>query len=185
MAQQHSRSPRGETFLVADLVGYGACGPLHSKHDDADAALRRHALGLLEASRGREMSHVGDELRIACADPAAALLLAVRLVQDLSGVRQFPPVRVGVHAASGGPTSLGSVASAIAVPPAEVAARLCAASAGGEVLASEGTLAEGTTGRELAVGPRRLHWMRGVVEPISARPVTARFELEPSGAESR
>jgi class 3 adenylate cyclase len=49
-----------------------------------------------------------------------------------------------------------------------VAARLCAVAAGGEVLVSEATLAAAPDLAMVEVGERRLHWLKNVTEPVAA-----------------
>jgi class 3 adenylate cyclase len=51
-----------------------------------------------------------------------------------------------------------------------VAARLCAAAGGGEVLVSEHTHeAAGHLKGRVELGERRLHWLKNVTEPVAAR----------------
>ena len=76
----------------------------------------------------------------------------------------FPPVRVGMHtgpAVSRDGDWYGATVN--------VAARLCAAAGGGEVLVSESTLKAAGRMRKVRVADRRLHWLKNVTEPIPAR----------------
>ena len=58
-----------------------------------------------------------------------------------------------------------------------VAARLCAAAGGGEVLVSETAVTAAGRLPDVDVGERRLHWLKNVTEPVGARSVAAREQL--------
>ena len=67
-----------------------------------------------------------------CEDPRLAIRLGLRIVDDLEELPGFPPVRVGMHtgpAVARGGDWYGTTVN--------VAARLCAAAGGGQVLVSE------------------------------------------------
>jgi class 3 adenylate cyclase len=93
-----------------------------------------------------------------CSDPAGAVRLGLALA-DADG----PPVRVGIHTGTAVEADGDFYGTAV-----NVAARLCSAAGGGEVLVSEATLraAGGLPGVE--VGDRRLHWLRNLREPVPA-----------------
>ena len=55
-----------------------------------------------------------------------------------------------------------------------MAARLCAAAAGGQVLVSEEAVSEAGRLRHVELGEQRLHWLKNVTEPVAARTVAAR-----------
>jgi class 3 adenylate cyclase len=55
-----------------------------------------------------------------------------------------------------------------------LASRLCAAAAGGQVLASDRTVAAAGRLREVELGEQRLHWLKNVTEPVAAHPVALR-----------
>jgi class 3 adenylate cyclase len=107
---------------------------------------------------------IGDGLMLRCEDPALGIRLGVRIVCDLEEAGGFPAVRVGVHtgpAVNRGGDWYGTTVN--------VAARLCAAASGGEVLVSDGTLRAAGSVPRVELGERRLHWLKNVVEPVSAR----------------
>jgi adenylate cyclase len=86
------------------------------------------------------------------------------LVSGLEAVPGFPPVRVGMHtgpAVSRDGDWYGATVN--------VAARLCAAAGGGEVLVGESTLKAAGRMRKVRVADRRLHWLKNVTQPIPAR----------------
>jgi adenylate cyclase len=154
------------TFLFADLVGFTAL-------TDAEGDLRAAAVGaalqhlvrVVAADHQAEVvKGMGDAAMIRCSDPASAVGLALRLVEDVDSDPALPPIRIGVH--SGSAVSHDGDWYGRAV---NVASRLCSVAAGGEVLVSESTL---TAARELPrvrVGERRLHWLKNVTEPVAAR----------------
>src|SRR5205823_11586571 len=85
-------------------------------------------------------------------------------VSELDG-GGFPPVRVGIHT---GPAVCregdwyGTTVN--------IAARLCGAAGGGEVLVSEDTGAAAGHLHGIALEPQRLHWLKNLTTPIAARP---------------
>jgi class 3 adenylate cyclase len=54
-----------------------------------------------------------------------------------------------------------------------VASRLCSAAGGAEVLVSEEAVLAAGTMDGVALGERRLHWLKNVPEPIAARSAAA------------
>jgi class 3 adenylate cyclase len=134
------------------------------------------ALGLYETVRGllprygaEELKTLGDGVALRCDRAANGIALALRIVEEIEAIRGFPPVRVGVH--SGPAVQKQGEWYGRTV---NVAARLCSAAAGGEVLVSE--QACGAAGRvpKVAFGDRRLHWLRNVTEPIAAHVASVR-----------
>ena len=110
------------------------------------------------------MKTIGDAMMLRCDDPELAVRLGLRVVSGLEAVPGFPPVRVGMHtgpAVSRDGDWYGATVN--------VAARLCAAAGGGEVLVSESTLKAAGRMRKVRVADRRLHWLKNVTEPIPAR----------------
>jgi len=107
---------------------------------------------------------MGDAAMVRCGDPAAAVRLALRLVEEVDSDPALPPIRIGVH--SGSAISHDGDWYGRAV---NVAARLCSVAAGGEVLVSESTLSSASELPRVAVGERRLHWLKNVTQPVAAR----------------
>jgi adenylate cyclase len=154
------------TFLFADLVGFTAL-------TDAEGDERAAAVGAALQLRVREVAAdhqaevvkaMGDAAMVRCCDPATAIRLALRLVEDVDSDPALPPIRIGVH--SGSAISHDGDWYGRAV---NVAARLCSVAAGGEVLVSESTLADASEMPRVTVGERRLHWLKNVTEPVAAR----------------
>jgi adenylate cyclase len=107
---------------------------------------------------------MGDAAMLRCGDPAAAVRLALRLVQEVDSDPELPPVRIGVHSGSAVSHEGDWYGRAV-----NVASRLCSVAAGGEVLVSESTLAAANELPKVKVGERRLHWLKNVTEPVAAR----------------
>lgn len=163
------------SFLFTDLVGYTALAATEGDDRAADVAMEFYEVvrRLLAAHRAHEIKTIGDALMLRCDDPALAVALGLRIVRDLEAIEGFPPVRVGIHmgpAVSRGDDWYGNTVN--------VAARLCAAAAGGEVLVSEATELGARRAGGIAFGERRLHWLKNVTEPVAARPAEAEAEPE-------
>jgi adenylate cyclase len=165
------------TFLFCDLVGFTA---LTDAEGDERAAAVAAALQLrvhdVASHHGAEVvKAMGDAAMVRCEDAAAAIRFALRLVDEIDSDPVLPPVRVGVHSGSAVGHDGDWYGRAV-----NVASRLCAVAAGGEVLVSERTLAAASELPRVTVGERRLHWLKNVTEPVAAR--TAELSRQPSRA---
>jgi class 3 adenylate cyclase len=153
------------TFLFADLVGYTALAELEGdgRALEVALALQRRVGGLVHQHRAEQVKAIGDGLMLRCSDPEDAVRLGLRLMDELAGEGDFPPVRVGIHTgpalASGGDWYGRAV---------NVAARLCATAPGGEVMVSENTRTAAGSLNGVEWGERELHWLRNVSQPIAA-----------------
>jgi len=159
------------TFLFADLVGFTALTASRGDDHAADVALDFHdrARRLLPNHRAEEVKTIGDGLMLRCHDPRLAIQLGLRMVDDLEMIDGFPPVRVGMFtgpAVQRGQDWYGTTVN--------VAARLCAAAGGGDVLVGEATATAAGTLADVAFQDRRLHWLKNVTQPIPARIATPR-----------
>jgi adenylate cyclase len=151
------------TFLFADLVGFTALAELEGDDRALEVALglQRRVRGMLEEHSAEQVKAIGDGLMLRCTEPRAAVLLGLRLVEELDGERGFPPVRVGIHT---GPalTSEGDWYGRTV----NVAARLCSVAPGGEVMVSESTREAAGNLPDVEWSDRELHWLRNVSEPV-------------------
>jgi adenylate cyclase len=157
------------TFLFVDLVGFTALAASEGDERAADVALELDARvrPLLAAHRAERVKAIGVALVLRCAVAGDGIRLGLAIVATLEQVHGFPPVRVGVHtgtAVARGDDWYGSGVN--------VAARLCAAAAGGQVLVSEEALRAAGRLRDVELGERRLHWLKNVVEPVPTRTAT-------------
>jgi adenylate cyclase len=164
------------TFLFCDLVGFTALTAAEGDHRGAEVAIElcERTRSLLPEHRAEHIKSIGDALMLRADDPAMGIRLGLRIVSELERLEGFPPVRVGLHAGPAVSREGDWYGTTV-----NVAARLCAAAAGGEVLASEAALREAGKLRDLELGERRLHWLKNVTEPVPARPVAARPPREP------
>jgi adenylate cyclase len=154
------------TFLFCDLVGFTALTDAEGDERAAAvaAALQLRVRDVAASHQAEVVKGMGDAAMLRCGDPAAAIRLALRLVEEVDSDPELPPVRVGVH--SGSAVSHDGDWFGRAV---NVASRLCSVAAGGEVLVSESTLAATSKLPRVKVGERRLHWLKNVTEPVAAR----------------
>ena len=158
------------TFLFSDLVGYTALTDAEGDHRAVEVALLLHnrGRGLLPEYGAEEVKALGDGIMLRCGDPAAAVRLGLRIVEELGAHPEFPAVRVGIHTGSAVARDGDWYGRTV-----NVAARLCSVAPGGEVLVSERTRGAAGRLRKVDFGERSLHWLRNVTEPIgtySARP---------------
>lgn len=162
---------RRHTFLFTDLVGFTALTASQGDDRAADVALEfyERVRPLLARHRAEEVKAIGDALMLRCDEPAAAIRLGLEIVRSLEAVEGFPPVRVGIHT---GPAVCR--ADDWYGTTVNVAARLCAAAGGGEVLVGEATAEAAGRVKWAALGERRLHWLKNVTEPVGARLATRR-----------
>ena len=159
------------TFLFADLVGFTALTDAEGDDRAADVALGLYdrVRRLLPTYGAEELKTLGDGIAIRCEQPADAIALAVKLVDELESLPGFPPVRVGVHTGPAVEREGDWYGRTV-----NVAARLCTAAGGGEVLVSERTRRDAGRLHRVEFSDRRLHWLRNVTEPIAAHVASPR-----------
>src|ERR687887_1886793 len=158
------------TFLFTDLVGFTALTASHGDDRAADVALEfyERVRALLPSHHAHEVKTLGDALMLRAEDPADAIRLGLRIVDELEEVPGFPTVRVGMHcgpAVCRGTDWYGTTVN--------LAARLCSAAGGGEVLVSDATCRAAGRLRDVELGEPRLHWLKNVSEPVAARSAEA------------
>lgn len=154
---------RHATFLFADIAGFTALTEAHGDEDAADLALDfgRRVRAALPPEGGEVVKAIGDALMVRLDAPVQAVGLGMLIAHDLMADHGQPTVRVGMHS---GPASeregdfFGTTVN--------LAARIAAAAAGGEVLISEAVRrdADGLPGvRFVSRGAQRL---RNVARPV-------------------
>jgi adenylate cyclase len=161
-----SQSSQHQTFLFMDLVGFTALTVEQGDENAAEVALRfyAHVRPLLPDHCGEEIKTIGDAMMIRCDDPRQAIELAVRICDEVNGALGFPPVRIGVHTGSAVCRDGDWYGNAV-----NVAARLCSAAGGGDVLVSDATREAADAPRRIEFGERQLHWLKNVPDPVAAR----------------
>jgi len=159
-------SSDAHTFLFMDLVGFTVLTAEQGDDNAAEVALSlyAHVRRLLPEHRGEEIKTIGDAMMIRCQDPLQAVELGLRISEQISDQPEFPPVRVAVHTGSAVRRDRDWYGSAV-----NVAARLCSAAGGGEVLVSDTTRAAAGAPGHVDFGARQLHWLKNVPEPVAAR----------------
>jgi adenylate cyclase len=159
------------TFLFTDLVGFTAL--TFSQGDDraADVAgeLYERVRRLLPEHGGEEVKTLGDGVMLRCERPAGAIHLGLGLMRHLEEVPGFPPVRVGMHTGPAVHRDGDWYGTTV-----NVAARLCAAAGGGEVLVSEHTCEAAERLGDVELSEPRLHWLRNLSQPVGARVASER-----------
>jgi adenylate cyclase len=163
-------APR-HTFLFADLVGFTALAEAEgdSRAAEVALALQRRIRRLLSRYRGEEVKALGDALMLRCEGPETAIRLGLRIVAETEANPGSPPVRVGIHTGSAVAHEGDWYGRAV-----NVASRLCAVAAGGEVLVSEATRSAAGRLPSVGFGEQRLHWLKNVTEPVAAYAVAER-----------
>ena len=161
------------TFLFADLVGFTALAELEGDDRAVEVAvgLQRRVRGLLEEHSAEQVKAIGDGLMLRCSEPEAAIMLGLRLVEELDAEHDFPPVRVGIHTGPAIANEGDWYGRTV-----NVAARLCSVAPGGEVMVSEATRDAAGQVDSLDWGQRELHWLRNVSEPVGTYLVSCAAE---------
>lgn len=127
------------TFLFADLAdvaGFTALAERTGDSDAAELAQRFHARAapLIETHGGEQVEVIRDAIVVRTDAAPEALLLGLRLVQEIGGERLFPTLRVGLHPGPGvqrGAESLGATVT--------LAFRVSREAGAGEVLLTDAT----------------------------------------------
>ena len=89
--------PSAHTFLFADLVGFTALAELEGDDRALEVvlALQRRVGELLAEHSAEQVKAIGDGLMLRCEEPAAAIRLGLRLVDELADEAGVPPVTGG------------------------------------------------------------------------------------------
>ena len=151
------------TFLFADIAGFTA---LTEAHGDEHAAglvgdFCRAVDAELPAVGGRRVKTIGDALMLTVDDPAAAIVLALRITHELMREHGAPAVRVGLH--HGGAVEREGDYFGAAV---NLAARVSAEAANGEVLLTGETAALAPQIDGVLYEPRGRRALRNIREPV-------------------
>jgi class 3 adenylate cyclase len=156
---------RAHTFVFTDLVGFTALTADRGDDVAADVCHDFYARvrALLAQHRAEEVKTLGDGLMIRAEDPALAIGLGLKIVDGLEELPSFPAVRVGMHTGPAVEREGDWYGTTV-----NVAARLCSAAGGGEVLVSESTRSAAGRLRKIELEQERLHWLKNVTEPVPA-----------------
>src|SRR5256714_15251569 len=153
------------TFLFMDLVGFSALTAERGDDSAADVALQLFASvrRVLPRYRGEEIKTIGDAMMVRCEDPRDGLELGLEISEQIGDDGELPPLRIGVHTGPAVSRDGDWYGNAV-----NVAARLCSAAGGGEVLVSEATREAAGSPQHIDFGERRLHWLKNMPKPVAA-----------------
>jgi adenylate cyclase len=153
-----------QTFLFADLAGFTALTEAHGDEEAADLAAEfcDWVRELLADHGAEEVKTLGDAMMICVDQPADAIELGIRIVEELGTRPQFPIVRVGMHtgtAVERGGDWFGSTVN--------VAARIAGAAGGNDVLLSEATYEAAGEPDDVDLERRGERRFKNVNEPVT------------------
>jgi class 3 adenylate cyclase/YHS domain-containing protein len=151
------------TFVFADIAGFTA---LTEAHGDAQAAALvaefcRAVAAELPASGGTQVKSIGDALMLRIPDPGAAILLGLRIVNELLRDHGAPAVRVGLHHGPALEREGDYFGAAV-----NLAARVSAQAVGGEVLMTAHTAALASDLDGVVYETRGRQELRNIREPV-------------------
>ena len=156
-------------FLFADLRGYTAF--VEARGDAAAAALlevyRRLVRDVVRRFGGAEIKTEGDSFYVvfpSASDAVRCGLAITGAARAASVEHPDQPIRVGVgiHAGESTETAEGYVGSAV-----NIAARVCAQAAAGEVLVTDTVRSLTRTSGEIAFVARGRKHLKGIAEPVA------------------
>lgn len=126
------------TFAFADIAGFTALTEAHG--DEAAFALiaefTKAVKAELDALQGEHVKTIGDALMLRIPDPGNAIVLGLRIANDLMLDHEAPAVRVGLHYGSAVENEGDYFGATV-----NLAARVSALASGGEVLVTGSTAA--------------------------------------------
>lgn len=151
------------TFLFADMAGFTALTEAHGDEHAADAAADFcNGVRELIGTDGEVIKTIGDAVMCRCTEPDAAIEAGLRIVGRFGDEHGALPVRVGMHTGPAverdGDWFGGTV---------NIAARVAALAAGGEVLLTQTTAAAAGTVPGVELRTHGTHELRNVAEPIA------------------
>jgi adenylate cyclase len=171
------------TFLFADIAGYTALTEAHGDEQAADlvAQFFEAVSEELPSCGGMHVKTIGDALMLRIPDPAQAVLLGLRITHELLRGHGAPAVRVGLHhgaAIERGGDYFGATVN--------LAARVAAVAAGGEVLLTAQTAALAPALESIFYEPRGRQTLRNIREPVElfaailqGQPVHGKLPIDP------
>ncbi len=155
-------------FVFADLRGYTA---YVEEHGDGDAArlldaYRRLVRDVVRRYNGAEIRTEGDSFYLVFPSASDAVRCGLAIVTAAAAAEVQHPdqairVGIGVHAGESTETAEGYVGSAV-----NIAARVCAEAAAGEVLVTDTVRGLTRTSGDIAFTPRGSRTLKGISEPV-------------------
>jgi adenylate cyclase len=167
------------TFVFADLAGFTALTEAHGDEQAADLAAdfyRRIRL-LLEECGGQEIKQLGDAVMLRVDDAAAAVDLAVQVVEEASTRHGTLGVRVGMHTGPAVERDGDWFGASV-----NIAARVAGRALGGEVLLTAATRdAVGSSLDHCTVQRRGSQRFKNIGDPVELWAVIVESDREESG----
>jgi adenylate cyclase len=150
------------SFVFADIAGFTALTEAHGD-EEAVALIGRFsdAVAAELPTDGEHVKTIGDALMLRVPEPGTAIRLGLRIVRGLFGEHGAPAVRVGLHHGSAIEREGDYFGAAV-----NLAARVSALAAGGEVLVSGQTAALVPDLDGVVYESRGTHALRNVSEPV-------------------
>jgi class 3 adenylate cyclase len=151
------------SFVFADIAGFTALTEAHGD-EEAVAVVGRFSDAVaaeLPAVGGEHVKTIGDALMLRVPDPGQAILLGLRIVRGALADHGEPAIRVGLHHGSALERAGDYFGAAV-----NLAARISAVAAGGEVLLSGHTAALVPDLEGVVYESRGRHVFRNVREPV-------------------
>ena len=159
----HDTTSANATFVFADIAGFTALTEAHG--DEQAAAVVADFCGAvraeLPASGGTEVKTIGDAVMLTVPDPGSAILLGLRITHELAQGHGAVAVRVGLNHGSAVERDGDYFGAAV-----NLAARVSAEAAGGEVLLTGQTAALAPELEGVLYEPRGRRALRNVRDPV-------------------
>ena len=150
------------TFVFADIAGFTALTEAHGDEQAANLVADFCAAVRAELPQGSDhVKTIGDAMLLRVPDPREAVLLALRITHELMRGHGAPAVRIGMHHGSAVERDGDYFGAAV-----NLAARVSAEAAGGEVLLTGSTAALAPVVEGVHYEPRGRHALRNVREPV-------------------
>ena len=151
------------TFLFADIAGFTALTEAHGDEEAATlvADFCEAVEAELPAFGGTHVKSIGDALMLRVPEPADAVLLGLRIADELMPGHGAPAVRVGLHHGSYVERDGDFFGAAV-----NLAARVSGQAVGGEVLLTGHTAALAPDIDDVVYEPRGRQQLRNVREPV-------------------
>jgi adenylate cyclase len=151
------------SFIFADIAGFTALTEAHGD-EEAVALVGRFSEAVaaeLTTVGGEHVKTIGDAVMLRVPEPGAAIRLGLRIVRGVLGEHGAPAIRVGLHHGSAIEREGDYFGAAV-----NLAARVSALAAGGEVLVSGPTAALVPDLEGIVYESRGRHALRNVSEPV-------------------
>ncbi len=151
------------TFLFADIAGFTALTEAHGDEEAAQLVDRfcTEVGALLPGFGAEKVKSIGDAVLLRVDEPRAAVALGLRLAHGMLGDHGAPTIRVGMHHGSAVRQYDDYFGTTV-----NLAARVSALAAGGEVLLTAATGAVAGEVGGVVYEARGRHELKGITDPV-------------------